>query len=276
MKILTAVRVKLTDGEQARLYGKGAKNLDSFMKVLEGMPYFYRFNRESNVQARQMFQEAIALEPGNAGAFTMLGWTYLMEVWFGLSESPSKAVERVVELAQKALSLDDTIDLPHSLLAHVYLMKRQFEMAIAEAERAVALNPNGADAQAHLGMTLNYAGRREGAIASLEKAIRLNPIPPNWYVFSLGEAYCLAGQQEKALAAYEQVFHRYPDDMRALIGSAATYSLLGRKEEARAQAAQILRMNPKFNLESFVKTLPFKNKADAELLLDSLYKAGLK
>jgi len=276
MKSLTAVRVKLTDGEQARLYGKGAKNLDSFMKVLEGMPYFYRFNRENNVQARQMFEEAIALEPENAAAFTMLGWTYLMEVWFGLSESPSKAMERVVELAQKALSLDDTIDSPHSLLAHVYLMKRQFEMAIAEAERAVTLNPNGADAQAHLGIILNYAGRRKGAIASLEKAIRLNPIPPNWYEFGLGEAYCLAGQHEKALAAYEQVLHRYPDDIRALIGLAATYSLLGREEEARAQATQILKMEPKFNLKSFVKTLPFKNKADAELLLDSLYKAGLK
>jgi adenylate cyclase len=276
IKILTAVRVKLTDGEQARLYGKRAKNLDSFMKVLEGRPYFYRFNRESNVQARQMFEEAIALEPENAHAFTMLGWTYLMEVWFGSSESSSKAVDRAVELAQKALSLDDTIDLPHSLLAHVYLMKRQFQMAIAEAERAVALNPNGADAQAHLGIILNYAGRREGAIASLEKAIRLNPIPPNWYAFSLGEAYCLAGQHEKALSAYEQVLHRYPDDIRALIGSAATYSLLGREEEARAQAAQILGMEPKFNLESFVKTLPFKNKADAKLLLDSLYKAGLK
>ena len=86
----------------------------------------------------------------------------------------------------------------------------------------------------------------------------------------------MAGEQEKALAAYEQVLHRYPDDIRALIGSAATYSLLGWEEEARAQAAQILRMEPKFNLESFVKTLPFKNKADAELLLDSLYKAGLK
>ena len=276
MKILTAVRVKLTEGEQARLYGKGAKNLDSFMKVLEGMPYFYRFNRESNVQARQMFEEAIALEPENAEAFTMLGWTYLMEEWFGLSESPSKVMERVAELAQKALSLDDTIDSPHSLLAHVYLMKRQFEMAIAHAERAVAVAPNGADAQAHLGMILNYAGRREGAIASLEKAIRLNPIPPNWYVIFLGEAYSLAGENEKALAAYEQVLHRYPDDMRALIGLAATYSLLGREEEARARAAQILKMEPKFNFESFVKTLPFKNKVDAELLLDSLYKAGFK
>ncbi|MGD8229743.1 MAG: tetratricopeptide repeat protein [Desulfobacteraceae bacterium] len=276
MKILTAVRVELTEGEQARLYGKRARNLDSFMKVLEGRPYFYRFSRESNLQARQMFEEAIALEPENAHAFTMLGWTYLMEVWFGSSESPSKAVDRVVELAQKALSLDDTIDSPHSLLAHVYLMKRQFEMAIAEAERAVALSPNGADAQAHLGMILNYAGRRKAAIASLEKAMRLNPIPPNWYLFSLGEAYCFAGEHEEALAAYEQVLRGYPEDIRALIGSTATYSLLGREEEARAQAAQILKMEPKFSLESFVKTFPLKNKADAELLFDSLHKAGLK
>jgi tetratricopeptide (TPR) repeat protein len=246
------------------------------MKVLEGRPYFYRFNRESNIQARQMFEEAIALEPENAHALTMLGWTYLMELWFGLSESSSKAVNRVVELAQKAISLDDTIDTPHSLLAHVYLMNRQFEMAIAEAERAVALSPNGADAQAHLGMILNYAGRREAAIASLDKAMRLNPIPPNWYLFSLGEAYCLAGEHEKALSAYEQVLREYPDDMRALIGSTATYSLLGQEEEARAQAAQILRMEPKFSLEPFIKTLPFKNKADAELLFDSLHKAGLK
>ena len=276
MKILTAVRVKLTEGEQARLYDKGATNLDSFLKVLEGMPYFYRFNRESNIQARQMFEEAIALEPENSGAFTMLGWTYLMEVWFGLSESPGKAMERVVELAQKALSLDDSIDSPHSLLAHVYLMKRQFETAIAEAERAVALNPNGADAQAQLGIILSYAGRRERAIASLEKAIRLNPIPPNWYEFGLGEAYCLAGQHEKALVAYEHVLRRYPDDTRALIGLAATYSLLGREEEARAQATQILRIEPAFNVESFVMTLPFKNKADAEVLVGALYKAGLK
>jgi adenylate cyclase len=155
-------------------------------------------------------------------------------------------------------------------------MKRQFEMAVTEAERAVTLDPNGADAKANLGMILNYAGRRERAVVYLEKAILLNPIPPNWYLFSLGEAYCLAGQPEKAIAAYEKVLHHYPDDIRALIGSASTYSLLGREKEARAQAAKILRMEPNFHLESFVKTLPFKNNADAEFLFSSLSKAGLK
>jgi len=276
MKILTAVRVQLTDGEQARLHVKDTINLDSFLKVLEGMPYFYRFNSENNAQAREMFEEATTLDPNNAGAFSMLGWTYLMEVWFGSSESPIKALDQATQLAEKALSLDDTIDSPHSLLAHVYLIKRQFEMAISEAERAVALNPNGADAKANLGWILNYTGSRKEAILLLEKAIRLNPIPPNWYLFGLGEAYCLAGEHEKAIAAYELGLRRYPDDVRAHIGLAATYSLMGLEEEARAQAVQVLRIDPKLNLESFIKALPFKNKADTELLLDSLRKAGLK
>jgi len=276
MKILTAVRVKLTEGEQARLYDKGAENLDSYLKVLQGIPYFYRFNKESNIQARQMFEEAIALEPKNAGAYTMLGWTYLMEVWFGLSESPGKSMARAAELAQKALALNDTLDSPHSLLGNIYLLKRQYEKAIAEDERAVALNPNGADAYAHLGMTLNYVGRPEEAIALLKKAIRLNPIPPNWYLFSLGDGYRLTEQYEEAIAAYKRVLHSNPDDMLSLMGLAATYSLSGREAEARAAAAQILRIEPKFSLESSAKTIPFKNQADLELLIDALSKAGLK
>jgi len=276
MKILTAVRVKLTDGEQARLYDKGAENLDSYLKVLQGMPYFYRFNKESNIRARQMFEEAIALDGKNAGAYTSLGWTYLMEVWFGFSESPGKSMGRAAELAQKALALDDTLDAPHSLLGNIYLLKRQYEKAIAEDERAVDLNPNGADAHAHLGMTLNYVGRPKEAIALLKKAIRLNPIPPNWYLFSLGDGYLLTEQYEEAIAAYKRVLHNNPDDMLSLMGLAATYSLSGREAEARASAAQILRIEPKFSLESLAKTLPFKNQADLELLIDALSKAGLK
>jgi tetratricopeptide (TPR) repeat protein len=184
-------------------------------------------------------------------------------------------MERAAELAQKALALNDTLDFSHSLLANIYLMKRQYEKAIAEAERAVALNPNGADAHAHLGSTLHYAGRREEAIPLLKKAIRLNPIPPNWYLFSLGEAYFGVGQYEEAIPVYKRVLHRNPDDFRTLYGLAATYSLLGREEQARAAAAEVLRIAPKFSCEHFVRTLPFKNKADRGLLIDALRKAGL-
>jgi adenylate cyclase len=276
MKILTALRVKLTEGEQARLYDRGAENLDSFLKVLQGRAYFYRFNKGSNLQARQMFEETIALDPKDAAAYMMLGWTHLIEVWFGWSKSPGTSMERAVELAQKALALNDTLDFTHSLLGNIYLMKRQYEKAIAEGERAVALNPNGADAHAHLGMTLSYVGRPEEAIVMLKRATRLNPLPPNWYLFSLGQAYRLTGQYEEAIAVYKRALHRNPDDMLAHAGLAATYSLLEREEEAHAEAAEVLRINPKFSLDHLAKTMPFKNQTDTERYIDALRKAGLK
>jgi adenylate cyclase len=275
MKIVTALRVKLTEGEQARLYDKSTDNLDSFMKVLEGDPYFFRFNEESNIKARQMFEEALALDPENATACTMLAWTYLMEARNSWSKSPGRSMEQAVELAQKALALKDTLDATHSLLGRIYLDKRQYEKAIAEAERAVALNPNGADAHAHLGVTLDYVGRREEAIALLKKAIRINPIPPNWYLLSLGQSYSFTGQYEEAIAIYKTVLQRNPDDFSALIGLAAAYSVSGREEKARAAAAEVLSIKPKFSLERFAETIMYKNQADTERAIEALRKAGL-
>ena len=276
LKIISALRVKLTEGEQARLNDKSTDNLDSFLKVQEGTPYFFRFNEESNIKARQMFEEALALDPENATACTMLAWTYLMEVRSGWSKSPGRSMEQTVELAQKALALNDTLAATHSLLGHIYLDKRQYEKAIAEAERAVALNPNGADAHAHLGKTLNYVGRWQEAIALLKKAIRINPIPPNWYLFMLGQSYSFVGQYGEAIAMYKTVLQRNPDDLSALIGLAAVYSASGREEKARAAVAEILRIEPKFSLERATEESMYKNQADTERMIDSLRRAGLK
>ena len=276
LKIISALRVKLTEGEQARLNDKSTDNLDSFLKVQEGYPYFFRFNEESNIKARQMFEEALALDPENATACTMLAWTYLMEVRSSWSKSPGRSMEQTVELAQKALALNDTLDATHSLLGHIYLDKRQYEKAIAEAERAVALNPNGADAHAHLGKTLNYVGRWQEAIALLKKAIRINPIPPNWYLFMLGQSYSFTGQYGEAIAMYKTVLQRNPDDLSALIGLAAVYSASGREEKARAAAAEVLRIEPKFSLKRSAEESMYKNQADTERMIDSLRRAGLK
>lgn len=276
MKILTPLRVKLTEGEQARVYDRGTGNLESFMKVLEGCSYFFRFNKDDNTVARQMFDEAIALDPDNGVAYTMLGWTYQMDVWYGSTETPGESMGRASELAQKAVALNETLDSPHSLLCHTYLMMRQYEEAIAEGERAVALSPNGADAHAHLAMTLSYVGRPEEAIGLFKKATRLNPMPPNWYLFCLGEAYRLTGQYEKAIATIQKSLQRNPEDIMAHIALATSYIVGGREEDARAEAAEVLRIDPKFSLEYYANTLPYKNQADIELVIDALRKAGLK
>jgi len=276
MKILMALQVKLTEGEQARVLGKGTENHEAYVKILQGREHIYRMNKEGIALARQSFEEAIGLDPEFAIAHTYLAWTYLVQVWAGLSDSPGKSMAKAVELAQKALALDDSLADAHALLGSIYLVQRQWEEAVVEGERSVALNPNSADNIGLLGTTLYSVGRPEEATALLEKAIRLNPIPPDWLLESLATAYRMTGRYEEAIAELNKVLHRNPDYSGAWLNLAAIYSSLGREEQARAAVAEVLRLEPKFSLEHFAQTLPLKNQAKKERYINNLRKAGLK
>jgi adenylate cyclase len=276
IKILTALQVKLTEGEQARIHAKGAKKLEAYEKHLQGLQYIRRFNLEGNVLARQILEEAIDLDPEYAMAYALLGWTHLIDVWLGWSKSPDSSIEQVFKLAQKALALEDSLSDGHNLMGRIYLFKRQYEKAIAETERAIASEPNAAFSIFLLAETLMYAGRLEEAIALYKKAFRLDPFPPSHFFHGLGAAHFLTRQYNKAIAACKKAIHLSPDSLFAHISLAATYSSSGREEEARAEAAEVLRINPKFSTEHLARTWPFKNKSDIERYVEPLRKAGMK
>ena len=122
------------------------------------------------------------------------------------------------------------------MLANLYVQKRQYDKAIAESERAVALDPNGADAHRDLGLILMQSGRPEEAIPVLKKALRLNPFPPVGYFLILGSAYRMTGRYEEAIAMQKKAIKRAPDYLGAHRNLAASYIHLGREEEARAAA----------------------------------------
>ena len=108
------------------------------------------------------------------------------------------------------------------------------------------------------------------------KAIRLNPFPPNWYFFSLGNAFFLLGEYNQAVEAYKKALQSSPDLLLAYIGLAASFSAANRADDARAAASQIIRIDPKFSLEAFSRSLTYKNENHREFWIDSLRKAGLK
>jgi adenylate cyclase len=194
----------------------------------------------------------------------------------GRSKSRRKSLEKAHELVQKALALDDSLPAGHTILGMIYVQKRQYDKAIAEGERAVALDPNGADALLALGHILNISGRPEEAIPVLKKALRLNPFPPSAYFAVLGMAYRMTGRYEEAIAMSKKAIEGAPDFLPAHRNLAAIYIHLGREEEARAEAAEVLRINPKFSLERFAKMRVQKDKAALERFIDALRKAGLK
>jgi adenylate cyclase len=276
LKIISALQVKLTVGEMARMTAKGTKNLEAYLRLMQASEAWGRFTKEGNALARKLAEEAIALDPNYAMAYLRLSATHLMDLMYGTTESPEKSLRRAEECVQKALLLDDSSPEAHAFLGRIYLTKRQYEKAIAEGEQALALGPNSDFLQAALAFSLYHAGRFEEAMALYQKAIRLNPIPPAWYLSSLGSCYRELGRYEEAITEYKKGLHRAPDSSLGHLALAANYSLMGREKEARASAEEGLRINPKFSLEHFAKESLFKNQSDLDRLIMALRKAGLK
>jgi TolB-like protein len=276
MKIITELQVKLTSGEHARVLVKGTDNLEAYMKMLQGNQYFIRMNKEDNALARKMAEEAIALDPEYPTPYGLLGWTHYMEMWYRSSKSPKQSVERAIELAQRSLEMDPHHAGAHSLLCHIYTFKRQYEQAIAEGEQAVGINPNSAQAHVLLARSLHWAGKNEESIAMIKKAIRLNPYPPSFYYYMLGQCYIVAGQFEEGVAEAKKAVKLEPNSLWACVTLASSCGSLGREEEARAAATEVLRIDPKFSVEHFAKRLPYKRQPDLDRFIEGLRKAGLK
>jgi len=275
MKVITALQVELTTGEMAGRIAKGTRNLDAFIKYMVAFELFNRLTKEGNAQARKILEEAIALDPEYSRLYMGLAITHIYDVWFGTTESPEQSLARAFELAQKAISLDDSNAAAYSVLGQVYAMKRQYDQAIAECERAVSLDPNSAENLMRLGTVLNYAGRAEEAIPYLQNAIRLNPLPTANYFVQLAFAYRESREYEKAIEAAKKALQREPNTQSPYIHMTISYIRLGREEEARASAAEILRINPRFSLERYAKILPFSQPV-ADRVVEDLRKAGLK
>jgi adenylate cyclase len=274
--ILTAMQVKITEGEQALHRDKGIRNLNCYLKLLEGQNYLNRFDIEGNNLARRMAEEALVMCPESSSTYHLLAVTHMMDYWHGSGKSPQEAIEKAIELARKAIALDDAYASPHGLLSFLYSIRTEYEKAIAEGERAVALDPNGADVYAWYATSLTFARRPEEAIPLFQKAIRLNPFGPTWYFFNLGNALANSGRFEEAVSAYKKALQRSPDNLLAHVLLTTTYSMMGREKEARAEAAEVLRINPNFSVDYFAKTLPYKDQKVTNNLIDALRKAGLK
>jgi len=189
-QIVTALQVKLTAGEQERRSRTPTDNMAAYDYYWRGVEYYYRRTQEANGQARELFARAIALDARFAAAYALLGRTHLTEWAVGWSNNP-QSVEHAAELVHQAVSLDATSSQAHLALGFVSVWQKHYDQAIAEAQQAIALNPNDAEGYAALGDILNYAGRPAEVREVMEHAIRLDPIiPPSICPISDARASC--------------------------------------------------------------------------------------
>jgi tetratricopeptide (TPR) repeat protein len=189
--------------------------------------------------------------------------------------NPQADLEHSRALAQKALALDDSNVYALGLVTDLDWMQRRFDEAVADGERTVAINPNYAFGYRALSDALANDRKPEEALRAAEKAMRLDPAGQDYYAYAVANAYNQMGRFQEAIAVLKRHLAAYPNSLIGRLAICAAYAELGRDREARAEAAEIMRISPHFVLpppeNSWTRDIALNKRLETDLR-----KAGLK
>jgi adenylate cyclase len=276
-EIVAALDVRLLHGEQAAGWRKSLRRADALDTYYRGLDLFNRVAREANAEALHCFEQVIDRAPQSPLGYLGTAWTHLSAFRYGWSDSPPESLKRAAGLAGRALELDEGCADAHALLGYYHLLQGAHERAIAEGERALALNPNHADNAANLACSYAVADRPADAIPLLQRAIRLSPIYPTWYLNILGFASLRTGRYGEAEAALKLALQREPANARCRMLLAWAYHTQGRIDEAGHEAQEILRHEPAFRLENVAPQLAIiKDRTLIARYFEALRELGLQ
>ena len=256
--------------------GADTVSIKAYEKYLKAREHGARRTKEDVLVSRRLAQEAIALDPEYTAAYLRVGYSYLDEIWFGMTKEPSESIARAEEMVQKAISIHGITATENSLLCAVNILKKDLDKAIYYGEKAVEQSPNNAYAHSSLGTALRLNGQYDEAILRFKKALQLNPVKAIHLQNGLAWAYLYSKQYEKAISIWNKTLERNPDYLFAYMGLTLAYSWNGSEDQARQAAKNVLRINPKFSVGYWEKRSHLKDRVLAEQMFDAWRKAGLK
>ena len=277
-QIVLALRVRLTDGEEARVHRLHTRSIEAWNLLSRGREHFYRVNRTDNERAREFFQRAVEVDGDYALGYALLAATYWQDAFQGWGEDRNLSIERASQLVARAQALDDALPDVYALKGAIHLFKREYDLAIEAGEMAVARNPNHASNTALLGLVLHNAGRPEDAIRMYTTAMRLGPYYPDWFLEELGFTYLDAGRPEEALIAFSRFLDRDPAALHAAhayVGMALAQYALGEEDTARANIARAVQTHPAVSLSHFRQYALNQDRARLERGLATMRRLGL-
>ncbi|MFT5113053.1 MAG: adenylate cyclase [Parasphingorhabdus sp.] len=246
------------------------------MIILRGQNRLSEYSEGSYEPARELFRQAISLDPSFARAYSSLAISYMNEVMTGYSDNPEESLSIALELTDNAISIDQT--LPHVYFSRSFalLLRKHHSEAVEHAQRDVEIDPNYADALAMEASVHTY--RKDGASFAfdpMERAIKLNPNYSSEYQGILSQAHFWTGDYTKALEYLEIAINRNPNNIQWHIFAAAAYMKLGRTDDAEWSVVQIESLYPDFSIEQWARERPFEDPSQLDQMLADLKSAGL-
>jgi adenylate cyclase len=278
MKIVTELRGKTIIGGEARSAAKGTKNMQAYLKYLQATEYITRLTKDDAIQARKLCEEVLALDPEYPKGYARMALLLALDAVMGRTDFPQQANARAMEMIAKAISLDPEEGHFYALRGVIHAQMRQYDEALADAAKALSLEPNHPGVLNESASVLWRSGKPEQALPLFEKLFRLSPIPALGNFTGAGMAYNLAGQYEKAAEMFRKAIQKNPQVYLGYLGYAISTSMLGRTEEAGSAVKELLRVNPHFSTEQFrefTSRVGIKDQTAVDKFSEALRKAGL-
>ena len=276
--VVGAISPKLEQAEIDRAKRKPTGSLDAYDYYLRGMAHLHEGSRTSIDAALHLFNRAIDLDPEFAAVYGMAAWCYNLRKWNWWMTDPAKEAAETERLARKAVALgqDDAVALCTGgfALAHA---AGDHEFGARCVDRALALNPNLADAWYFAGWLSSILGEPDVGIERIERATRLNPIA--LFPFSahgaIAWAHFTAGRYDEATLSARKAMLEQPNFLPMLRIFAASSAMAGHLDEARAAVARVRDLTPAFRISDVRSVAPYRRPEDLRRYVEALRKAGL-
>jgi adenylate cyclase len=276
-KIVTALDVQLVSGEQARLWSSGTKNLKAWESARLALNLRGLYRVEDLPEVMRLLEKAIDLDPEYAFA-----WALMAGCNSSIADDPKcpkekriKALELIKECAEHALRFDPACSKGYTMLGLYHLNARDYDEAEYNANKAIEMSPNHANELAVAAGILNKCGNPEFALERIRKAMRLSPVHPMWFLTNLGQIFRVLGRYDDSIDVFTRMIRRDPDFDEGHIGLADILGEVGRAEEAKSAATELLRVNPKFSIEAYTRILRYRDPTEITRLQNGLRNAGL-
>ncbi len=274
-KIVTALEVSLTVDDRKRLDKIETSNPDAYDTLLRGFEQYQYFNREANVEARDLFKQAIVLDPGYARAYANVALTYGSEVNFNWTDNRQESIELGLEYAARALELDAGIPQIYLTRSILYLAQRRHDAAVEAGRRTIEVHPNYADGHAALAFVQSFSGQLLEALSAIRQAKRINPQYSYIYLAVEGRILFLLGRYDEAVVMLEESVQRNPVFERGQLTLAATYAELDRLDDAAWAVEEALAIRSDISLADERRNANYRRPRDLDHYLDALRKAGV-
>ena len=274
-EIVTALRVNLTDGEEAHVLARGTNDIEAWQLCTHATELFMQFNSTDYLEARKLAEKAVARDPDYAYAWATLGYTHWWDGRLGFTGDTQAKFAHANDCAERAMALDDTVSWVIGLSTMVAGALNHHEEGVTVARRGLELHPGNADARAFLAFALVRAAHYREAVDHFRAAMLLNPIHPNWYRNGLLSALAILDEFDEGLALSDEILSIEPGFFQAWLQRAYIYHLRGQTDKAAQAISEVIQLAPDLRLKHIPGLYQINDEAATKRFTDSLRAAGL-